>query len=151
MRKPDAPPKKVDVAPSDSVINRTAPYLDEVATLDSRTLESFNVLEVDRRIALLSRMVLESALRADPAHIPLKDRADLALRAINTLEGARSRSDLWKKEESAPVPIDVEAYEVEVKETEQRMEKLLARSKQRATKKHADKALEVMGEEEEME
>ena len=140
IRKQAAKPKPVPDAPADSCVNRTAPYEDEMQALNSINLNTFNVIEVDRRIALLARIVLEGALR-DPM-ITRKDKADLALRAISTLEGSRARTELWIKEEKGPIPIDVEAYDVEVERATATIKELAARK----AKRLRDKALKVIGE-----
>ena len=141
MRKPAAPASEVKAAPPDSCLQRTAPYLDEAAALDSVNLDTFNVVEVDRRLSLLSRFILEKVLRE--GRLPNKDMADLALRTINTLEGSKVRSELWVRDDEAPIPIDVEAYENELVKVEGEIRAL---AEKREGKKVADKALEAMGE-----
>lgn len=138
MRKPAAPAAHVPDAPADSVLHRTAPYLDEVAALASVELRTFNVIECDRRIALLSRFVLEAALR--DSMISRKDRADLALRAISALEGSKVRH-LWQMDDEI-VPIDVEAYDAELRAVESELMRLTTIKNQ---KQAADKALTHMG------
>lgn len=123
IRPQAAPPVPVGDAPPTSCLHKTAPYEDEVDALDSYDFATFNVLEVDRRIALLARIVLEAALR--DKSMSRKDKADLALRAINTLEGTKSQ--LWVKDASKPIPIDVDTYEREMIAVEAEIKKLAAR------------------------
>jgi hypothetical protein len=139
VREQAAPAKKVPNAPRDSCLHRTAPYEDEAAALDAIDLNTFNVIEVDRRLSLLSRFAVEAFLR-DP-RATRKDKADIGLRAINTLEGSKVRSELWLKETEGPIPIDVETYEAELIKVEQEIKELAAHKKQ---KEAAEKALDTM-------
>ena len=127
VRKADAPPTPVDIAPADSVLQRTACFIDEVVALRSKDLASFNFDEVMTRTALLGIMSVERYMR-DP-NAPLKDRADMGLKALNTFANIKSRSTLFEKKERDITPIDVEAYNVEFEDTKKRIEELSKRAR----------------------
>lgn len=83
-------------------------------------------------------MNIEYALR--DKLIPPKDRADLGLRAINTLEKNAHTANLWDDADDNPIPVDAIAYDKERKEAEERIKRIMDRSKTRL------KALKTPGE-----
>lgn len=141
IRHQAAPAKPVDVAPSTSVLQRTAPYLDEVTALDSLNLETFNIIEVKRRIDLLAYMHVERALRENAINDP-KFMADYALRVINTIEGSRIQSEIWVHDAKKPTPIDIEAYNAELRDVIADIERMKS---VKSAREDAETALETVG------
>jgi len=112
----------------ESVLSKTATVAADAAALGD--FEQVNLLELEKRIGLLTRIIIEAALRAPVFQMTLKDKADVALRAITVLEGSKQqiqwRDDMLRK----PAPKSVEAYEEEMKQREARVMKLLMRRKE---------------------
>jgi hypothetical protein len=130
----------------DSIISRTAPALHEVAALDATALrDMFNIDELEMRIGLLSRIVIEHSLRN--AQLSPREKADIALRAITVLEGSKQevtwRDELARK----PKPITIEAYKRERQERETRLKKMLLRKKE-VQVRVGEEALKAAGEKE---
>lgn len=134
-------------APVDSIVNKVPAYTDPLEGIDEMDLATVHIVEVDRRLALMGRFVLEAALRSK-GQMSLKDKADIAIRTINVVEGAKQRVELWARDEAREVPRTVEQYERERQEAEGRLRMLLERkSTLAAPKKDAiEAALQVVGE-----
>ncbi len=98
-----------DVAPKNSILQHAAPTLDDVDALTGGDLENMlDIVDIDtveKRITLLSRLVIEKMLWNKSITIngvqinalTAKERADLAIKAIQTLEG--TKKTLWVKDE----------------------------------------------------
>lgn len=120
--------QEVPEAP-ESVLSTTSPTLDEVEELGDTELRLVSLYDVEKRIGLLARIILEAALRSR-GQMSLKDKSDIALRAITVLEGSKQTVE-WKQDMlKKPSPKSVEALEKEMKERQERLLKLLTRSKE---------------------
>lgn len=106
-----------------SVLSKYPTYEEE---LDKKYAEisDIPVIDVDRRIALIARIVLERALRSS-GEMSRKDKADIALRAISTLEGIKSKSEMWVHDEQKKT-VTIEEYEKERQAVEKRIKALLS-------------------------
>lgn len=111
-----------------SLLNQRSTTLDEQTALRSKDFHLINIDDLEMRIGLISRIVIEHALRGKL--LSPKDKCDVALRAISTLEGSKQeitwRDDLKKK----PKTIDFEVYSKERALKEQKLEKILLRRKE---------------------
>ena len=123
-KKREIPP--MPEAPTNSVINKQESYLDKLERVDDMDFETVHILDIDRRLALISRFILEAALRST-GQLTLKDKADIAIRAINVVEGAKQRVELWQRDMERETPRTVEQYEAERQATEARLRMLLER------------------------
>lgn len=123
-----APMQEVEEA-KESVLSKTSPTLDEVEALGDTELRLVSLYDVEKRIGLLARIILEAAMRSR-GQMSLKDKADIALRSITVLEGSKQTVE-WKQDMlKKPSPKSVEALEKEMKERQERLLKLLTRSKE---------------------
>ena len=131
-RRAVAPPSGVSKSPPDdihpdSILNHAAPTMDEIEHLPqgklSLFLESANIPHIEKRITLLARLIIENALWHREG-LTVKERADLALNAIRTLEGSKSK--LWIEDPNeATIPKSSEAMAKEKTRIEERMLELL--------------------------
>lgn len=137
-------PSPIPEAP-DSALSRTAPFIEDVAIQGDLNL--VNLVEAEKRIGLLSRIILEASLRAPRSTLTLREKADIALRAISVLEGSKQQV-VWKEELlKKPTPKTVEQYEAERAQRERSLTDLLLRSKAiRAAQ--VEEVLKEMGEKE---
>jgi len=121
---PTSPP---DIDNLDSIFNKSAPTLSEIDHLKqnslSTILEGVNVPHLERRITLLARLVLEDTLWTKDG-LTKKERADIALTAIRTLEG--SKSTIWLEDPNEKnLPKTAEAMHKEKGIIEARLDALL--------------------------
>jgi len=111
-----------------SLLNQRSTTLDEQLALGSKDFPLVNIDDLEMRIGLMARMVLEHYLRSKS--LSPKDRCDIALRAISTLEGSKTeivwRDNLKKK----PKTVDFEVYAKERLIKEAKLEKILLRRKE---------------------
>lgn len=137
-----ANPSPIPEAP-DSSLSRTAPLIEDIAIQGDLNL--VNLVESEKRIGLLSRIILEASLRAPRSTLTLREKADIALRAISVLEGSKAQVT-WKEELlKKPTPKTVEQYEAERAQRERSLTDLLLRSKTiRAAQ--VEEALKELGE-----
>lgn len=89
-----APPNPMPEAPN-SLLSKTSTVLSEREALKLVTFESLNLPELEERIGLAARIVIEHYLRS--SGLAPKDKCDIALRAISTLEGSRQEVT-WRDE-----------------------------------------------------
>lgn len=119
-----APPSALKEDPS-SILSRTSTTLDEQDALASRTFATVDINDLEMRIGLLARIILEHYLRS--REMGAKEKCDVALRAITTLEGSKQevtwRDELRKK----PTKRSLEAYKRERADREERLKKILLR------------------------
>lgn len=135
--------KVVEDAPS-SAISAYPTYEDELSAANG-DLDTVNIIEVDRRLALLARIILEGVMREGRGVMSPKDRGDLALRTISTLEGVKARTELWVRESDvASLPRTMEELERETREVEARLRKLLERDAQGTQREDAEAALQAL-------
>lgn len=154
MQKEVAPPEgvspaKPDAAPPTSLLASSSPTLahfpSHVELDKSIKDENIDVLGLEKRIGLLSRLVIEEALWNSVGWTK-KERVDAAIKAISTIEGTKER--LWVKQEGAP-QTHIQYYK-ERKEVEERLRSLLKLKRGRLVdKKDADVAFEAIEEREE--
>jgi hypothetical protein len=134
----------LDPASVSPALAHTETFEDEVERLRDRDLSTVNIYEVDKRVALLGRIIIEGALRSK-GQMSLREKADIALRAIQCLEGLKSKSELWVRD-STPVPISVEELEDELSEREERLMRLADSWRSRKDAANAREALKALGE-----
>lgn len=144
-----APPKGVEVKPPDitidTILNHTAPTLDMVAHVTqndlTKVIEVVDVVELDKRITLLARLIIEDSLW-NSVGLTKKERADIAFNAIKTIEG--TKTTLWTRDDrDKNLPRTQEQYEKELRDTETRVRALLAKKKGASTEL-ADAALDIL-------
>lgn len=145
-----SPPSGVPINPPDisaknSIFNSAAPTLSEVDHMEqtalSTIMEGVDIPHLERRITLIARLVLEDTLWSKEG-LTKKERAEIALNAIRTLEG--SKSTLWVEDPTSKnIPKTTEAMQKEKARIEERLERLLHK---RSTLKKvvAEAALEVI-------
>lgn len=141
---PASPPELDPEYIKNSIFNEAAPTLDEVDHLEQKhasiLIPSVNPEELERRITLIARMVIEDALWKKGT-MSVKEKADLALNAIRTFEGSKSK--LWVEDPNERnIPKNREAMEAEKKRIERRVQELY-KQKLSASKQDAEDALEV--------
>ncbi|MCP3907332.1 MAG: hypothetical protein GY712_04875 [Oceanicoccus sp.] len=114
---PPSPPTSID--PAGTIFQHTAPIIDDITAGEvdqkdlSRFIDEVDLTEMEKRITLLSRMVLEDALWKKDG-LSVKERADLALNAIKVFEG--TKTTLWTRDDDMKdKPKDKEAYDRERK------------------------------------
>lgn len=78
-----------------SGLSKLTTIADDLKGLDAVTYETVNLQELEMRIGLAARIILEHTLRS-PGLNP-KDKCDIALRAITVLEGTKSEVT-WRTE-----------------------------------------------------
>jgi len=111
-----------------SLLNKRSTTLDEQVALRSKEFRTVNIDDLEMRIGLMARIVLEHALRGNK--LSPKDKCDVALRAISTLEGSKSEV-VWRTElQKKPKTIDFELYSKERAIKEAKLEKILLRRKE---------------------
>lgn len=127
-------PREVEEKPC-SALSNTASVQEEFEAVNATGFDLVNLNEIEMRIGLLSRIILEHSLRLQAHEMKLagmtqKDKADLALRAITVLEGQKSevtwKEDLAKK----PQKVTLEQYKREREEAEKTLKKILSRKKE---------------------
>lgn len=139
-----AGPAPLPEAPARSAVNQPAEtYTDPTDGIDGVDLDKVHIIEIDRRLALMGRLVLEAALRSRD-RMSLKDKADIAIRTINVVEGAKQRVELWARDMEREVPKTVEQYEAERQAVEARLRMLLERKGSITRKETVDAALDVL-------
>lgn len=136
---PRPKPVVMPEAPADSIVNDQPDPLDQIDSID---FDAVHIVEVDRKLALMGRFVLEAALKSK-GQMSLKDKADIAIRTINVVEGAKQRVELWARDMEREVPKTVEQYERERQEAEARLRMLLERKS--TLKQVAEAAIDVVG------
>lgn len=113
-----------DVAPSTSLLASSTPTLAHFPSAkeldDGIKKDKVDVLGLEKRIGLLSRLVIEDALW-NASGWSKKERVDAAIKAISTIEGTKER--LWVKQEGAP-QTHIQYYK-ERKKVEERLRELL--------------------------
>lgn len=140
------PPEVGDVV---TIFNDSAPTMDEIDHLPqshlSTALETAQIPHIEKRITLLARLVLEHTLW-NPDGLTKKERADIALNAIRTLEG--SKSTLWVEDPNEKnLPKNKEALANEKKRIEGRLQQLLQQRgamEGKISKKASEDALALM-------
>ncbi len=120
------PPDDIDES---SILNVAAPTLDEIAHLPqgmlSTYMENADVAHLEKRITLLSRLIIEAVLWKQEG-LTKKERADIALNAIRTFEG--SKSTLWVEDPNEKnIPKNRESMQKEKERIEARLQRLLKR------------------------
>jgi len=127
-------PKTIAEKPS-SALSNTATVQEELEAVNATGFDLVNLNEIEMRIGLLSRIILEHTLRLQPhemqlSGITLKDKVDLSLRAITTLEGQKSEVT-WKESlAKKPQRVTLEQYKKEREEAEETLKKILKRKKE---------------------
>jgi len=120
-----------DVAPPNSILQHTAPTFDDVHALTggdlSQVMAIVEMEEVEKRITLISRLIIEKALWNKDKVMTMKERADLAIKAIATIEGTKNR--LWVKDEDEAMPRSEEAIQAEIDASTARLQKILSEEK----------------------
>lgn len=120
-----------DVAPPNSILQHTAPTFDDVEVLTggdlSQVMAVVEMEEVEKRITLISRLIIEKALWNQNKVMTMKERADLAIKAIATIEGTKNR--LWVRDEDETMPRSEEAIQAEIDASTERLEKVLSEEK----------------------
>ena len=140
----------MDVAPATPVPGAPASILDATSTTLANQealgglhdLGLVNVIELEQRIGLLARIIIEAAMREPTS---LRDRAEIAVRAIQVLENARSTAPEWREAlvKKAP-PRAIEAYRAERTRVEERLKSILLRKKEVQVAR-AEEALRAIG------
>ena len=124
-----APARVMEEAPK-SVLSRTSTIQDELDALDAKTYDTVNLEEVEMRIGLASRIVIEHALRSREARLSPREKCDIALRAITVLEGSRQEIT-WRDElRKRPQRKTIAALADERKKVADRIIKAAARRKE---------------------
>jgi len=142
---PSPPPVdgNTDPAESTTTLANTDTLEDEIERLRDRNLDTVNIYEVDKRVALLGRVIIEGALRSK-GQMSLREKADIALRAIQCLEGLKSKSELWVRD-STPVPISVEELQDELTEREERLMRLADTWRERRSAAEVKEVIDTLG------
>lgn len=129
-----------------SALSRTSTARDELDVLDAHTFDTINLEELEMKIGLAARIILEHSLRSKG--LPPKDKCDIALRAITVLEGSKQevtwRDELRKK----PRRVTMKAYEAERRKVAAELLKVATRNKE-VQVVQAEEALRRMGEKDE--
>jgi len=141
-----------DVAPSraleedpESLLNKTSTVLDEQEALRALTYDTVNLEELEARIGLASRIILEHYLRC--TKLAAKDKCDIALRAITTLEGSKQEVVWRDKMMKKPSRVGLDALKKEKEKVAAKLLKAALRKKEIQVS-HAEAALKEMGEKE---
>lgn len=121
------PPPPLSTTPENSLLRSSSGYAADIR--EGRIeLSQVDLFEIEKRVGLLSRVVIEAALLGPM--LSVKEKADIALRAITVLEGSKQqvewRTDMLRKEPSKNA-LEVEA---EMKQREERLMRILTRRKQ---------------------
>jgi hypothetical protein len=120
-----------DIAPPNSILQYTAPTYDDVHKLtDGDLSQVMNVVEmeeVERRITLIARLIIEKALWNKDKVMSMKERADLAIKAIATIEGTKNR--LWIRDDAETMPRSEEELQAEIDASTKRLKKILNEEK----------------------
>jgi hypothetical protein len=125
---PDLAPRTPVEEDPKSLLNQRSTTQDEQEALRSKDFRTINIDDLEMRIGLMARMVLEHYLRGK--QLGPKDKCDIALRAISTLEGAKQEI-VWRDElKKKPKTVDFELYAKERALKEQKLEKILLRRKE---------------------
>jgi hypothetical protein len=77
----------------DSLLSKTATVLNEQEALRAVNFNTINLEELEERIGLAARIVIEHYLRS--AKLSPKDKCDIALRAVSTFEGSKQEV-VWR-------------------------------------------------------
>jgi len=128
-----------------SILSKTSRTLDEQAALESRSFGIVNLDELEMRIGLQARTILEYFLRLTreemrDLRVSIKDKADVALRAITTLEGSKQEIRWQDEMRKKPRRVSMTAYKKEREEKEKRLKSMLLRKKE-VQIKQAEEAL----------
>ncbi len=127
-------PKPVQEKPK-SALSNTATIHEELEAVNATGFDLVNLNEIEMRIGLLSRIILEHTMRLQAHEMKLagmtqKDKADLALRAITVLEGQKSEVT-WKEDLARkPKKVTLEQYKKEREIAEKSLKKILSRKKE---------------------
>lgn len=136
---PKEPPTGVDT--SDSLLAHTAPTLKMVKELTDGDVTQFmdvvNINEVEKRTTLLARLIIEDVLWHAEG-LTKKERADIAMKAIATLEGTKN---IWIQDDSDVVPHTEAQLAAEKDKAEKRLEKILERRQKLNTAAKKRKAI----------
>jgi len=122
--------------------------LDNIPTLKEEiekkylALKQVDIVEVDQRLALLARVNLESILK-NP-NMSDEKLADLSLRTISTIEGSKSKQELWVKDETKKPTKTMEEVKQDIEKTEARLMDLFTRKRMRNQEDRAEDALGLM-------
>jgi hypothetical protein len=137
-----APPRPIPEAP-DSILSKTSSVEDEQRELRAVNYSTVNLEELEERIGLTARIVLEHALRYDNRMVSPKDKCDIALRAITVLEGSRQEVTWRDARLKAPTRTSTAAIKAEKKRIGDQLMKAALRKKEIQVAQ-AEKALEAM-------
>ena len=134
-----APPSPLEEDP-DSLISKTSTTLEEQEALRALTFDTVDLAELEERIGIVARIVLEHYLRK-PNMLGAKDKCDVALRAITTLEGSRQEVT-WRDERlKKPKKVTMTAFKAEKEKAAEKLLKVAMRKKE-IELKQAEMALE---------
>ena len=133
-----------DSVPSDSILVSSVPTLAQLEGKVQGDLSKFldvvDIIELEKRITLLSRLIIEDSLWNKDG-LSKKDRIDAAFKAITVIEG--SKTTLWTRDErDKGVPKTQVEYAKEKERMEERVRALL--SKKHTMKEAVDVAVEVV-------
>lgn len=129
----------------DSLLSKTSTTLDEQEALRAVTYNTVDLADLEERIGLASRIIIEHALRVKGG-MSAKDKCDIALRAITTLEGSKQEVVWRDKRLKAPSRKTTVALKAEKEKIADRLLKVAMRNKELQIA-HAEVALKAMGEE----
>ena len=121
-----APSRPVTEAP-DSVLSRTPTLKDELQALDATSYDLVNLEELEMKIGVIARIILEHTLRTGT--LAPADKARIALESIRTLEGTKQviwREDMLNK----PKRKTIEALEKEKEKLTKNLLKVAMRKKE---------------------
>lgn len=137
-----APPRPLPEAP-ESLLSKTSTILDEQEALRAVTFNTVNLAELEERIGLTARIILEHYLRTDKILAP-KDKCDIAIRAITTLEGSKQEVTWRDRRLKEPPRKALSALKAEKERIADKLMKAALRKKEIQVMQ-AEAALQAMG------
>ncbi len=138
-----ADPRPMEEDP-ESLLSKTSTTLDEQEALRAVTYNTVDLGDLEERIGLASRIIIEHTLRSRGG-MSKKDKCDIALRAITTLEGSKQEVVWRDKRLKAPSRTTTVALKAEKEKVANRLIKVALRNKELQIA-HAEEALKGMGE-----
>lgn len=126
-----APPRTMEEDP-DGLLSKTSTTQDEQRALDAKTYELADLAELEERIGIASRIVLEHALRIPcrESGMTSKEKCDIALKAISTLEGTKQEVVWRERRMKKPTRVTVDALKKEKERVADRLMKVALRKKE---------------------
>lgn len=126
-----APPRDVPENPS-SILSKTSTYYEELTALNAITFDLVDLDDLEQRIGLRARIIIEYVMSLDHAELKMhgmsmKDKVDLALRSISTLEGSKQEVTWRETMAKKPRRVSVAALKREREQVEERLHKVLSR------------------------